>query len=253
MYYMGARWYDQQLGRWISPDTIVPQPGNPQSYNRYSYVNNSPARYRDPSGHALEGGTSTDDPYTTTGEEEYGIKPAMIVLPPTGKGYWKGREGYEVEGIVMHKTAGKLSDDLDWLRNGGEVSAHFLVSKAGTIYQIVPLEDAAWCSGGTKGNESQWTTSRGDTYTSGDVNRTTIGVEVEGASGEAYTSGQKEACSKLVEWLVRRYDIDPEDIVSHAYVTPGNPDGMEFLSELQSSVQADQHRPPVRGPNPSCW
>ena len=51
MYYMGARWYDQQLGRWISPDTIIPQPDNPQSLNRYSYVRNAPLRYIDPSGH----------------------------------------------------------------------------------------------------------------------------------------------------------------------------------------------------------
>jgi len=47
---MGARWYDQQLGRWISPDTIIPQPANPQSFNRYSYVRNAPLRFTDPSG-----------------------------------------------------------------------------------------------------------------------------------------------------------------------------------------------------------
>ena len=34
-----------------SPDTIVPDLANPQSYNRYSYVNNNPLKYRDPSGH----------------------------------------------------------------------------------------------------------------------------------------------------------------------------------------------------------
>ncbi len=33
---MGARWYDADLGRWISPDPIVPQPGNRQAFNRYS-------------------------------------------------------------------------------------------------------------------------------------------------------------------------------------------------------------------------
>jgi RHS repeat-associated protein len=30
---MGARWYDPYLNRWISPDSIVPQPGNPQTLN----------------------------------------------------------------------------------------------------------------------------------------------------------------------------------------------------------------------------
>jgi RHS repeat-associated protein len=50
MYY-GARYYDAYLNRWIQPDTIVPQPGNPQDLNRYSYARNNPLKYVDPSGH----------------------------------------------------------------------------------------------------------------------------------------------------------------------------------------------------------
>ena len=46
-----ARYYDPYLNRWISADTIVPQPGDPQALNRYSYVNANPLRFRDPSGH----------------------------------------------------------------------------------------------------------------------------------------------------------------------------------------------------------
>jgi len=51
MYY-GARYYDAALGRFISADTIVPNPYNPQALNRYSYVYNNPLRYKDPSGKA---------------------------------------------------------------------------------------------------------------------------------------------------------------------------------------------------------
>jgi RHS repeat-associated protein len=51
LYQMGARWYDPALGRWIQADTIVPEPGNPQALNRYSYVYNNPLRYTDPSGY----------------------------------------------------------------------------------------------------------------------------------------------------------------------------------------------------------
>ena len=51
LYDYGARWYDPYLNRWIQPDTIVPDPGNPQSLNRYSYVLNNPLRYSDSSGH----------------------------------------------------------------------------------------------------------------------------------------------------------------------------------------------------------
>jgi RHS repeat-associated protein len=34
----GARYYDPAIGRFISADTIVPDPENPQQLNRYSYV-----------------------------------------------------------------------------------------------------------------------------------------------------------------------------------------------------------------------
>jgi len=49
-----TRYYDPTLGRFIQPDTIVPQPGDPQSLNRYSYAGNNPVRYTDPSGHRYD-------------------------------------------------------------------------------------------------------------------------------------------------------------------------------------------------------
>ncbi len=57
--YMNARYYVPSLGRFASADTIVPDPANPQSLNRYSYVNNNPLRFTDPTGHfgiCFEGG-----------------------------------------------------------------------------------------------------------------------------------------------------------------------------------------------------
>jgi RHS repeat-associated protein len=57
---MSARWYDAQLGRWISPDPIVPDPANPQSFNRLSYVRNNPLKFIDPSGFCE--GTAGDHP-----------------------------------------------------------------------------------------------------------------------------------------------------------------------------------------------
>jgi RHS repeat-associated protein len=49
--YMNARYYLPEAGRFISPDSIVPDPGNPQSFNRYVYTLNNPVNYADPSGH----------------------------------------------------------------------------------------------------------------------------------------------------------------------------------------------------------
>jgi RHS repeat-associated protein len=49
--YYNARYYDPALGTFISPDTLVPDPGLVLDYNRYMYAGGNPLRYTDPSGH----------------------------------------------------------------------------------------------------------------------------------------------------------------------------------------------------------
>ena len=62
LYYYGARYYDPTIGRFISPDTLVQSPENPQSLNRYSYVFNNPLKYTDPNGlNVYIGGTDISD------------------------------------------------------------------------------------------------------------------------------------------------------------------------------------------------
>jgi RHS repeat-associated protein len=50
--YYNARYYAPGLGRFISADSIVPNPMDPQSLNRFSYTRNNPLRFTDPSGHS---------------------------------------------------------------------------------------------------------------------------------------------------------------------------------------------------------
>jgi RHS repeat-associated protein len=54
LYFYNARYYDPQIGRFISADTVVPDPSDPQNLNRYSYVLNNPLKYTDPSGHFFD-------------------------------------------------------------------------------------------------------------------------------------------------------------------------------------------------------
>jgi RHS repeat-associated protein len=54
LYYYGARYYDPEIGRFISPDTIVQNPANSQCFNRYT----------DPSGHDVYiNGINVEDIY----------------------------------------------------------------------------------------------------------------------------------------------------------------------------------------------
>jgi RHS repeat-associated protein len=46
-----ARFYVPALGRFLSADTIVPNPSKPSDLNRYAYAANSPLSFIDPNGH----------------------------------------------------------------------------------------------------------------------------------------------------------------------------------------------------------
>ncbi|MBP7963694.1 MAG: RHS repeat-associated core domain-containing protein [Caldilineaceae bacterium] len=47
-----ARFYDPALGTFISPDTVVPEPGVVVDYNRYLYTRGNPLKYTDADGHS---------------------------------------------------------------------------------------------------------------------------------------------------------------------------------------------------------
>jgi RHS repeat-associated protein len=54
LYDYDARFYDPQIGTFIQPDSVVPDPGNPIAWNRFAYVYNNPVNNVDPSGHFVE-------------------------------------------------------------------------------------------------------------------------------------------------------------------------------------------------------
>jgi len=51
LYFYGARWYDPQLSRFLSADSIIPQQQGVQAWDRFAYVSNNPLKYTDPTGH----------------------------------------------------------------------------------------------------------------------------------------------------------------------------------------------------------
>ncbi|MBU0496713.1 MAG: RHS repeat-associated core domain-containing protein [Candidatus Thermoplasmatota archaeon] len=48
--YLGARYFNPKIKRWMQPDNVIPGINNPQALNRYSYNYNNPLIYIDPTG-----------------------------------------------------------------------------------------------------------------------------------------------------------------------------------------------------------
>jgi RHS repeat-associated protein len=106
---MNGRIYSPSGSMFLSPDPHIPDPGNTQSYNRYSYVNNNPLSFVDPTGfdevpallHAYDGSPveSSGGAFDRSGVSCYGN---------CGSGYWNsnltgyweylgGQPGYSYE------------------------------------------------------------------------------------------------------------------------------------------------------------
>ncbi|MDR4493619.1 MAG: RHS repeat-associated core domain-containing protein [Nitrospirales bacterium] len=54
LYFYETRYYDAVIGRFILADRIVPDSNDPQTLNRYTYVENNPIKYVDPDGQVAQ-------------------------------------------------------------------------------------------------------------------------------------------------------------------------------------------------------
>jgi RHS repeat-associated protein len=111
---MNGRVQDPVLGRFVSADPFITEPGFTQNYNRYSYVYNNPLRHTDPSGFggcdssgSSGSGSSGDsdedyaDGYKNgSSESQHGAEECKPQAPPL--------EEIPVTGHVCHECLGAL-------------------------------------------------------------------------------------------------------------------------------------------------
>lgn len=89
---MNARYYVPNTNRMLTPDTIVPDPTNPQAFNRYSYVENNPINFNDPSGHCKNGRGQGPDSCQVVGAGQCDHCPSYHV---EDKAFWLDDEARE--------------------------------------------------------------------------------------------------------------------------------------------------------------
>jgi N-acetyl-anhydromuramyl-L-alanine amidase AmpD len=107
--------------------------------------------------------------------------PDIIWSGPTDNRY-TGRAGHAINWIVIHYTAsGSGQGVLSWFKNpSARVSAHYVLDRDGTIYQVVKDEDTAWHAGlaARSGLSDEENAKRRDRDAQLYPNRRGIGIEI---------------------------------------------------------------------------
>ncbi len=159
---------------------------------------------------------------------------------PANSGNYTVRSGRTIDRVVIHTIEGSESSCISWFQNSAaRVSAHYVVSHAGRITQMVADKNVAWHCG-------NW-------------NSRSIGIENEGFAGQnRWTDAQYRALAELTRGICDRYGIakDRTHIVGHKEVpgaTHGDPgpsfDWTRFISLVRGGSTTTTPPSPNRDVN----
>jgi N-acetylmuramoyl-L-alanine amidase len=128
--------------------------------------------------------------------------------------YSSRKKNKTVKYIILHYTGmknlqsayGRLISPLS------DVSAHYLVSKDGKIYNLLCPKFKAWHAG-----KSQWKKDK-------NLNNSSIGIELENKGHDhgytKFTSKQYGSLKKLINFLKINYRLNDECILFHSDISP---------------------------------
>ena len=161
---MNARWYDSSIGRFISADTIVPDPTNPQSFNRFSYGYNNPVKYADPSGHIPcdssnlpgmdQGACAHDTQQVIDNNDSYYPQASRVANAIIGAGFgdalpaeYAHYDNSATWNSYFRNAAGLISEPFDWFLTGKEIifGDVGLIEGAGMVlFAALPVAQGGW-------------------------------------------------------------------------------------------------------------
>ena len=148
----------------------------------------------------------------------------------------KKRTSKQIKFIIFHYTGMKSeSNALKRLTDiQSEVSCHYLIKNNGEIVKIVPDLYIAWHAG-----ESSW-----KNYKS--LNQNSIGIEITNPGHEYgyknFTKKQITALLKLSKFLIKKYKINPKNILGHSDIAvlrkkdPGEKFPWEYLAKNKIGI-----------------
>jgi RHS repeat-associated protein len=119
LYDYGARWFDASIGRFVQADSIVPNLGDPQAWDRYAAMNNNPVVFVDPSGHMADQGGGASS---------------------MGEDWWKNRQEKHEKKESSHPFDSSLGENnKNELTNGQKIGKALTTAFVETII-VLPTE-----------------------------------------------------------------------------------------------------------------
>ncbi|MDM1294463.1 N-acetylmuramoyl-L-alanine amidase [Sphingobacterium sp. N143] len=111
--------------------------------------------------------------------------------------------------IIMHyDEASNATSAISWmLDTKSNVSAHIHISREGTVTQLAPFNAKCWHAG-----ISFWKGLR-------DLNKYSIGIELQNKGTEFYTEKQIESAVEVCKTIIAHYPI--KEILGHSDIAPG--------------------------------
>lgn len=161
LYNYNARYYFPDIGRFVSPDTIVPNPGNPQSLNRYAYVQNNPMNFVDPTGHegdSADSGNVTINLGIDAGSDSTGGNIATISFDASSA--WSSFTSFVGSIFSGAGDASSTSTQTQGIGSQGGVSASHADNGASSYIDTTPaLPQNSWANSNRQGISTSFSSS----------------------------------------------------------------------------------------------
>ena len=143
------------------------------------------------------------------GENELGLDLETLWYPSPNFGLRK--QGAKPDIVVIHYTA--MTDAnaaLDVLCDETcEVSAHYLIARDGTTYQLVEETKRAWHAGAGRWRDIT------------DVNSRSIGIELCNDGYSPFSHSLMNSLETLLSEITARWAIPPAGVIAHSDLAPG--------------------------------
>ena len=128
---------------------------------------------------------------------------------------WSPSENYDDRKprlVILHATemdsAERALQVLKSRNPSGRVSAHYLISEDGRIFQLVEESKRAWHAGAGRWQGMD------------DINSVSIGIELDNDGSEAFAEPQIDALIRLLADVCRRYGIPARAAIGHGDMAP---------------------------------